>query len=85
MIFSTNADVARAEAQAYRNSCGCVFAVLIRATPRVLTLLALQAEVRVVDPAPEIDQPGDAVFSPLYPEQVDRVEPPPDESLTSPN
>ncbi len=67
-----------AEADAYRAVCACV----LRAAgpgarrPSCVTL-AGQAEVRAVDPAPDVNSPRDAVFSPPLPEQVDRVEPPP--------
>ncbi len=84
LIYATNADVSRAEALAYRSGCGCVFALLVRATPAVLVTLSAQVEVRAVDPEPDIDAPADAVFAPPLPEQLDRVVPPADESLSSP-
>jgi hypothetical protein len=84
LIYATNAEVSRAEALAYRTACGCVFALLVKATPAVLVTLSAQVEVRAVDPEPDIDAPADAVFAPPLPEQMDRVAPPADESLSSP-
>ena len=80
-IYASNAEVSRAEASAYRASCACVYALLVRAAPGVLLTLSGVAVVRAVDPAPDVNSPRDAVFSPPLPEHVDRVEPPPDESL----
>ena len=79
-IYASNAEVSRVEANAYRASCACVYALLVRATPGVLVTLSGEAVVRAVDPAPYVNSPRDAVFSPPLPEHVDRVEPPPDES-----
>jgi hypothetical protein len=79
--YASNADVSRAEAAAYRGACACVFALVVRATPAALTALSQQPEVRVVDPAPGVINPDDAVFRPPFPEQVDRVEPFADDAL----
>ncbi len=81
MIYSSNAEVSRAEATSYRTSCACGYALLVRGTPNVLLALSRQPEVRAVDPASEVTHPNDAVFAPPLPEQVDRVEPPADDSL----
>jgi hypothetical protein len=83
LIYASNAEVSRAEAAAYKASCACVYALLVRATPGVLIALSEQAEVRAVDPAQDVDNPDDAVISPPLPEQVDLVEPPADEVLPS--
>jgi hypothetical protein len=85
LIYASNAEVSRAEAAAYRTACACVFALLVRGTPAVLVTLSRQAEVRAVDPAPDIAHPDDAVVSPPLPEQLDRVEPPPDDSVPPPD
>lgn len=78
-IYDSNAKVSRAEADAYRSGCACVFALLVRATPGVLTVLADQPDVRTVDPADNVAAPDDAVFAAPLPEQTDRVEPPADD------
>lgn len=80
-IYQSNADVSDAEAMAYRGGCACVFALLVRATPTALTALVRHGDVRVVDPAPDVDDADDAVFVAPLPEQVDRIEPPVDEFL----
>jgi hypothetical protein len=78
-IYRSNADVTEAEALAYRGGCACVFALLVRATPTALTALAGHGDVRVVDSAPDVGDVDEAVFVAPLPEQVDRIEPPPDE------
>jgi hypothetical protein len=80
-IYRSNADVSQAEADGYRGGCACVFALLVRATALTLTALARHADVRAVDPAPEVVETTRAVWAAPLPEQVDRVEPPPDEAL----
>jgi hypothetical protein len=80
-VYASNAEVARAEAAAYRGACACLFALLVRATPAALTSLAQTAEVRAVDPAPDIANPDDGTFVAPLPEQVDRVQPIADEAL----
>ena len=85
LIYASNAALDRAEAAAYRTACACVFALLVRAMPSALVTLSNQAEVRAVEPAPEVNDPDGAVVSPPLPEQVDRVEPPVDESLPAPD
>jgi hypothetical protein len=80
-IYLSNAEVSRAEAAAYRAGCGCVFALVVWGTPEALLTLAAQPMVRVVDPAPEVADPADAVFEPLLPEHTERVAPLPDELL----
>jgi hypothetical protein len=80
-IYRSNVEVARAEAEAYRQECGCVFGLVVRGAAAALTALAGVADVRAVDPAPEVGDPRDAVFAPPLPEHVDRVAPPGDEAL----
>ena len=80
-IYRSNADVSQAEADGYRGACPCVFALLVRGSALALTALAHHADVRAVDPAPEVVETTGAVWSAPLPEQVDRVEPPPDDAL----
>ena len=77
-IYRSNAEVSRAEANAFRDACACVFALLVRGSPDALTTLSGRPEVRVVDPAAAVADPDDAVFSAPLPEQTDRVQPPAD-------
>jgi hypothetical protein len=77
-IYRSNADVSQAEADRYRAGCACVFAMLVRASALTLTTLARHADVRAVDPAPEVVETTGAVWAAPLPEQVDRVEPPED-------
>jgi hypothetical protein len=79
-INSSNADVARAEAAAYRGACGCVFALVVRGNAAALSGLSTLPHVRAVDPA-EIADPADAVFAPPLPEQTDRATPPTDAAM----
>ncbi|MGE5829035.1 MAG: hypothetical protein ACM30G_11850 [Micromonosporaceae bacterium] len=71
--------VESAEAAAYRQHCACVYALVVRGRPAALRELAARAEVRGVDPAPEVTNVAAAVFIAPLPEQVDRVQPPPDD------
>jgi len=80
-IYESNAEVARAEAAAYRQACGCVYGLVVRGTTTALTELAAENDIRAVDPAPDVADPRAAVFAPPLPEHVDRVTPPVDEDL----
>jgi hypothetical protein len=80
-IYLTNEELARAEAAAYREACACVFGLVVRGGAAALADLAAAADVRAVDPAPDVTDPGAAVFAPPLPEQVDRVTPPADDAL----
>lgn len=71
--------VEAAEAAAYREHCACIYALVVRGQPAALLVLAANAEVRGVDPAPEVRDVAAAVFVAPLPEQVDRVQPPPDD------
>ena len=71
--YAEAAEVARAEATAYRRLCPCVFAAVVRGAPTVLEQVAGRAGVRVVDPAPEVRAPADAEFRPPLPEQTGTV------------
>jgi hypothetical protein len=64
--------VASGEAAAYgTGDCACVFALLVRAAPAVLTKLAGEG-VRVIDAAPEVNQLGENVtIRPPRPEETD--------------
>jgi hypothetical protein len=73
--YATAAQVAAAEAVAYRSGCACVFAAVVRASPAALTGLAGRPGVRAVDPAPEVGTLNGVEFDPPLPEQ--RVEPEP--------
>lgn len=80
-VYESNARVADQEAAAYRSSCACVYAAVVRAAPTVLDELARRPDVRVVDPAPEVVRLDRAVFLPPLPEQEDVVRPPADDHL----
>ncbi|GAA4446731.1 hypothetical protein [Phytohabitans houttuyneae] len=84
-VYDSGAAVAAAEATAYRSSCSCVYAAVIRATPTALKQISGRSEVRAVDPAPEVRRLDRAVFLPPLPEQTDVVRPPADTSLPSPD
>jgi hypothetical protein len=84
-IYTSNAEVSRAEASAYRQRCNCVFALAVRARAATLLELSRAPDVRAVDPAPELTDPTQAVFAAPLPEQVDRVGPPRDDGLPSPS
>jgi hypothetical protein len=73
-VYADGADVAIAEATAYRRHCSCVFAAIVRGSPRALAAVAARPEVRVVDPAPEVTRLDRAVFLPPLPEQSGLVE-----------
>ncbi|GAA1692081.1 hypothetical protein [Fodinicola feengrottensis] len=72
------ADIARREATAYRSGCGCLYAAVISGAPAALRTFASRSAVRAVDPTPQITDPYSAVFTPLLPEQLTTVAPPPD-------
>jgi hypothetical protein len=80
-LYRSDAVLDRAEAAAYRSGCACVYALVVRAVPAALVTLAGRPGVRIVDPAPEVVEPGRTVFVAPLPEQVDRVTPPPDTGL----
>jgi len=71
--YENAAQIAASEAAAYRAHCACVFAAVVRATPAVLEDLAGRAEVRVVDPAPEVRSLDRTEFRPVRPEQTTTV------------
>jgi len=79
-----SAALAQIEATAYRGACSCVFALVVRAPAAVLVALSKQRDVRAVDAAPEVTQLDRAMFHPPFPEQLDTVQPPPDDGVTSP-
>ncbi|MET8307690.1 hypothetical protein [Micromonospora sp. NPDC005173] len=80
--YASGADVAAAEAAAYRTGCACVYAAVVRATPGVLRGVAARPDVRAVDPAPEVYRLDRTVFTPPLPEQHDVVRPPADSGPT---
>ncbi|GIE46559.1 hypothetical protein Ani05nite_00930 [Amorphoplanes nipponensis] len=71
--YDSAARTAALEAAAYRAHCACVFAAVVRAAPPVLAALAGRAEVRVVDPAPEVRSLDRTEFRPVLPEQTTTV------------
>ena len=71
--YDSAAQIAASEAAAYRAHCACVFAAVVRAAPAVLEALAGRAEVRVVDPAPEVRRLDRTEFRPVRPEQTTTV------------
>ncbi|MET8122025.1 hypothetical protein [Micromonospora sp. NPDC005291] len=76
--YASGAEVAAAEAEAYRAGCACVYAAVVRATPVALRGVAARPDVRAVDPAPEVYRLDRTVFTPPLPEQRDVVRPPAD-------
>jgi hypothetical protein len=77
--YDTAAQVAAAEADAYRAGCPCVFAAVVSAVPAALDRIAASPEVRAVDPAPEVRVLGEADFRPPLPEQrIGGIRPPGD-------
>lgn len=74
--YLSGAQIAAAEADAYRAGCACVYAVVVRAAPAALTQVAARSGVRVVDPAPEVRRLDRSVFRAPLPEQTGRVRPP---------
>ena len=81
-VYASGAEVAAAEAAAYRTGCACVYAAVVRATPAVLRGVATRPDVRAVDPAPEVYRLDRTVFTPPLPEQRDVVRPPADTGLS---
>jgi hypothetical protein len=79
--YTSGAEVAAAEASAYRGLCSCVYAAVVRATAADLDRLADRAEVRAVDPAPEVERIDRAVFTPPLPEQSGIAGPPADRDM----
>jgi hypothetical protein len=77
-VYASGAEVAAAEATAYRRHCSCVYAAVVHASPPALRVLAGRPEVRTVDPAAEVRRLDRTVFLPPLPEQTDRVGPPDD-------
>lgn len=82
-VYDSGAQIALAEATAYRSRCSCLYAAVVRATPSALEHVAGRSEVRAVDPAPEVRRLDRAVFLPPLPEQADVVRPPVDGSMTA--
>ncbi|SCG41949.1 hypothetical protein GA0070609_1103 [Micromonospora echinaurantiaca] len=83
-VYASGAEVAAAEAAAYRSGCACVYAAVVRAEPAALRGVATRPDVRVVDPAPEVRRLDRTVFTPPLPEQRDVARPPADGGLASP-
>jgi hypothetical protein len=75
-VYASGQQIAAAEAAAYHSHCACVYAAVVRASPAALDTLARRAEVRTVDPAPEVRRLDRAVFLPPLPEQRERAAPP---------
>ncbi|XBP96578.1 hypothetical protein VK199_02360 [Micromonospora sp. CCTCC AA 2012012] len=80
-VYETGAQVAAAEADAYRSACACVYAAVVRGPADRLRALAARPGVRVVDPAPELVRLDRAVLTPPLPEQRDVARPPADDGL----
>ncbi|WBB67288.1 hypothetical protein [Micromonospora sp. WMMD812] len=83
-VYASGAEVAAAEAAAYRSGCACVYAAVVRAEPATLRAVAARRAVRAVDPAPEVRRLDRTVFTPPLPEQRDVVRPPADTALPEP-
>jgi hypothetical protein len=81
--YASGAEVAAAEAGAYRAHCACVYAAVVRATPAALDALRRRDGVRAVDPAPEVRRLDRAVFTAPLPEQTALAGPPEDAGLPS--
>ncbi|WP_018832741.1 hypothetical protein [Salinispora tropica] len=84
-LYLSAAQMAEAEATAYRGGCACVYAAVVRAEPVELRQVASQPDVRVVDPAPEVRQLDRTVFTPPLPEQDAVAHPLADLDLTTPD
>ncbi|WP_025617910.1 hypothetical protein [Salinispora cortesiana] len=84
-LYLSAAQMAEAEAKAYRGGCACVYAAVVRAEPVELRQVASQPDVRVVDPAPEVHRLDRAVFTPPLPEQEVVAHPFTDSDLTTPD
>ncbi|WP_051367668.1 hypothetical protein [Hamadaea tsunoensis] len=74
-VYQRGERMAGAEQAAYAAHCACAYAAVVRATPMLLAQLAQRANVRIVDPAPEVVRLDRAVFLPPLPEQRDRATP----------
>ncbi|MEV4617119.1 hypothetical protein AB0J74_00185 [Asanoa sp. NPDC049573] len=74
-VYETAAQVAIAEATAYRTHCSCVYAAVLRAGAPDLKRLAARPGVRAVDPAPEVRALDRAVFLPPLPEPHPAADP----------
>ncbi|MGN9775656.1 hypothetical protein ACTMS0_07745 [Micromonospora sp. H33] len=83
-LYASGAQVAAAEAAAYRTGCSCVYAAVVRAEPVALRRVASRPGVRVVDPAPEVRRLDRTVFTPPLPEQEEVASPPADGALPTP-
>ncbi|MEG3636868.1 hypothetical protein [Micromonospora palythoicola] len=81
-LYLSGAQVAAAEAAAFRAGCACLYALVVRAEPAKLRGVAARSGVRVVDPAPEVRRLERTVFTPPLPEQRDVVRPPVDKTAT---
>lgn len=81
--YDSAAQTAAAEAAAFRAHCACLFAAVVRSAPATLEMLAGRAEVRVVDPAPEVRRLDRTEFRPVLPEQTTTV--PDDEESDAPS
>jgi hypothetical protein len=79
--YEAAAATAATEAAAYRSSCSCVFAAVIRGASAALREVARRPGVRAVDPAPEVRRLDRTEFRPPLPEQTGTV---PLESSSSP-
>ncbi|WP_229400191.1 hypothetical protein [Micromonospora okii] len=81
-VYETGAQVAAGEAAAYRATCACAYAAVVRGTPDALRVLAGRPAARAVDPAPELRRLDRTVVTPPLPEQRDVARPPLDTGLT---
>ncbi|WP_018251662.1 hypothetical protein [Salinispora mooreana] len=84
-LYLSAAQMAEAEAKAYRGGCACVYAAVVRAEPVELRQVASQPDVRVVDPAPEVRRLDRTVFTPPLPEQDVVAHPLTDSDLATPD
>jgi len=82
--YESAAGTAADEAAAYRARCSCVFAAVVRAAPIALQGIAGHAEVRAVDPAPEVGGLDRTEFRPPLPELRTTVPDEPRLSTTPP-
>jgi hypothetical protein len=75
-VYRSGAEIAAAEAEAYRGHCSCVYAAVVRASAAALDVIGGLPEVRAVDAAPEVRRLDRSVFLPPLPEQGDLAHPP---------
>ena len=75
-VYAFGAQIAEAEATAYRRHCSCVYAAVVHGDATALRTVAARPETRVVDPVVEPARLDRTVFLPPLPEQTRVAEEP---------